>query len=79
MAINLRNEQWDESGAISNASLISRMRKHRNRLLTSSDWTQTADNPISNKQQWADYREALRDFPASWTPSETVDFPDEPT
>ena len=79
MAINLRNKQWDESGAISNASLISRMRKHRNRLLTSSDWTQTADNPISNKAAYATWRQQLRDFPASWTPAETVDFPDEPT
>tara|TARA_R100001129_G_scaffold46983_1_gene31922 strand:+ start:342 stop:581 length:240 start_codon:yes stop_codon:yes gene_type:complete len=79
MAINLRNEQWDESGAIPNASLISRMRKHRNRLLTESDWTQTADNPISNKAAWATWRQQLRDFPATWTPAETVDFPEEPS
>jgi hypothetical protein len=79
MAINLRNEIWDESGAIPNASLISRMRKHRNRLLKESDWTQTADNPISNKAAWATWRQQLRDFPATWTPNETLDFPEGPS
>ena len=27
---------------------------------------------------WATYRQQLRDFPATWTPAETVDFPDAP-
>jgi hypothetical protein len=51
-----------------------RMRLHRDRLLAASDWTQTADSPV-DKAAWAAYRQALRDFPATWEPSDTVDFP----
>jgi hypothetical protein len=31
-----------------------------------------------NAQAWADYRQALRDFPATWTPGPVADFPDPP-
>ena len=53
------------------------MRIERNRLLADSDWTQTADAPV-DQQAWATYRQALRDFPATWTPAETAEFPDPP-
>ena len=64
-----------------NTYLISRMRQERNALLAQSDWTQMADSPLSNskKAEWATYRQALRDFPASWTPADTADFPDQPS
>lgn len=52
-------------------------RHHRNRLLAASDWTQLPDAPV-DRQAWADYRQALRDFPATWTPGPTVTFPDAP-
>jgi hypothetical protein len=55
------------------------MRYHRDELLKQSDWTQTADNPTGNAEAWATYRQQLRDFPATWTPSDTADFPDPPT
>jgi hypothetical protein len=51
-----------------------RMRIYRDARLAASDWTQTADSPV-DKAAWAAYRQALRDFPATWEPSETVDFP----
>jgi len=54
-----------------------RMRLHRDRLLKESDWTQVNDAPV-DQQAWATYRQALRDFPASWTAGPTVDFPDTP-
>ena len=57
--------------------LIERMRLHRNRLLAESDWTQLPDTPI-DRQAWANYRQALRDFPATWTPASTVNFPERP-
>ena len=57
--------------------LEERMRLHRDRLLAESDWTQTNDAPV-NREAWATYRQALRDFPATWTPSETAEFPDPP-
>jgi len=52
-------------------------RFHRNRLLAESDWTQLEDAPV-DRQAWAAYRQALRDFPATWTPGPTVTFPDKP-
>ena len=54
--------------------LTARMRHQRDRLLAASDWTQTADAP-GDKAAWAVYRQALRDFPATWEPSETCNFP----
>lgn len=57
--------------------LIERMRLHRNALLAASDWTQTLDAPV-DRDAWATYRQALRDFPATWTPAPTVAFPERP-
>jgi hypothetical protein len=53
------------------------MRYQRDRLLAASDWTQVADAPV-DRQAWATYRQALRDFPATWVPGPTADFPDPP-
>ena len=53
------------------------MRAVRNDLLAQSDWTQVADAPV-DQQAWATYRQALRDFPATWTESPEADFPDTP-
>jgi hypothetical protein len=54
-----------------------RMRIHRDRLLKESDWTQLPDAPI-DREAWATYRQALRDFPATWTEGPEADFPDTP-
>ena len=53
------------------------MRAVRNDLLAQSDWTQVADAPV-DRQAWATYRQALRDFPATWKTGPTADFPDTP-
>ena len=53
------------------------MRYQRNRLLAESDWAMTSDAPV-DKEAWGDYRQALRDFPATWTPGPTAEFPDPP-
>ena len=58
-------------------ALKARMRFQRDRLLAESDWTQTLDAPV-DREAWATYRQALRDFPDTWTPAETVEFPDPP-
>jgi hypothetical protein len=55
-----------------------RMRYQRDRLLAESDWTQVADAPV-DREAWAQYRQALRDFPSTWEPSDTADFPDPPS
>ena len=57
------------------------MRSKRDSLLLQSDWTQFADSPLSDskKAEWATYRQALRDFPSTWTPADTAEFPDQPS
>ena len=54
------------------------MRNHRNRLLAESDWAMTSDAP-TDKQAWTVYRQALRDFPATWTPGPVAEFPEVPS
>ena len=65
---NLKNYNGD------NAEI---MRITRNRLLAESDWTQLPDAQC-DKAAWAIYRQALRDFPATWEPAETANFPEAP-
>lgn len=57
------------------------LRGARNSLLTSSDWTQMPDSPLSDqeKQQWATYRQALRDLPANTPDPLNVTWPEPPT
>lgn len=57
--------------------LVARMRHQRDLLLASSDWAMVSDAP-TDKAAWATYRQALRDFPATWVPSEEADFPNPP-
>jgi hypothetical protein len=57
---------------------IARMRFQRDRLLAASDWAVLPDAP-TDKEAWAAYRQALRDFPVTWVPSEEANFPDVPT
>jgi len=54
-----------------------RMREIRNGLLADLDWTQLPDAPCDT-QAWATYRQALRDFPATWTAGPKADLPDTP-
>ena len=41
------------------------VREIRNRLLAESDWTQSRDVVLLNDTTWKQYRQALRDLPAS--------------
>lgn len=67
----------NDDNDVASDSYIARMRLHRDRLLAESDWTQLPDAPV-DRDAWADYRQALRDFPSSWTPAPTVTFPERP-
>ena len=58
--------------------LTLRMKHQRNVLLAQSDWTMHTDAP-TDKIAWTTYRQTLRDFPATWEPSEIVNFPTKPT
>ena len=57
--------------------LTARMKHQRNILLAQSDWTMHTDAP-TDKTAWSAYRQALRDFPATWEPSEVANFPEAP-
>jgi hypothetical protein len=52
-------------------------RKRRNKLLSSSDWTQVADAPV-DKAAWATYRQELRDISAQAGFPATVVWPTQP-
>jgi len=49
-------------------------------FLNESDWTQITNNPLTPEYsaEWAVYRQELRDFMATWTPSNEADLPDPP-
>ena len=64
-------------GNLENSDFLAIMRIHRDRLLAESDWAMLADAP-TNKAEWGAYRQALRDFPATWEPGPVADFPNPP-
>jgi hypothetical protein len=59
---------------------VDEVRNHRNKLLKLSDWTQMPDSPLSpeKKQEWAVYRQALRDMLNSAIDPASVVWPQEP-
>ena len=66
-----------------NRMLLEDMITERNKQLTASDWTQMPDSPITDeqKQLWQTYRQALRDFPNTYTGSPNewrLSFPTKP-
>lgn len=77
MIIDL-NDEFDVVSPLPEEWLVLRMRIARDRLLSASDYRMVSDAPW-DREAWATYRQALRDFPATWTPSETAEFPDPPT
>lgn len=57
----------------------STVREERNRKLSDCDWTQLPDAPVSNieAQEWATYRQALRDITDQTDPF-NITWPQEP-
>ena len=56
---------------------VGNVRILRNIKLAESDWAMLADAP-TDKEEWGDYRQALRDFPATWEPGPVANFPNPP-
>lgn len=56
-------------------------RKERNRILKETDWTQMPDSPLTDtkKQEWATYRQQLRDLPANTTDPSNPTWPTQPS
>ena len=60
------------------------VRQMRDYYIAQSDWTQTIDSPLSDskKTEWQTYRQALRDIPATYPDSsslEDVTWPTQPS
>lgn len=57
------------------------LRSERNALLSSCDWTQVPDSPLTDakKAEWATYRQALRDLPSTTTDFANPVWPSQPS
>ena len=57
------------SDEIPNMTIWTVVKDRRYGLLTASDWTQSADSPLSDskKAEWATYRQKLRDLPETYS------------
>lgn len=77
---------------LNNARLMKFVREERNRRIALTDWRFRSD--LSPSQEWIDYSQALRDFPANYSPTfdiitednyplvkedNTAPWPEEPT
>jgi hypothetical protein len=73
---NYETKQWQEDFS----ELITKIAIQRNTLLVKSDWTQLPNNPLTTEkqQEWAVYRQQLRDIPQQpGYPSDVV-WPQQP-
>ena len=57
------------------------IRNWRDTLLSSSDWTQLSDSPLSTstKAAWKAYRTSLREIPQNYANPDDVVWPEEPS
>lgn len=73
-------EGWDYKDGefiephISVEELLANIRLVRDRLLAECDWTQLPDTMLTDEEKtaWAQYRQALRDFPETCDPYNPV-------
>jgi hypothetical protein len=82
-AEELKDLSQEELYAMSVKAQVDVLRMHREAKLSSSDWTQQPDAPISpeKKEAWRVYRQQLRDLTSTITTvEEAVDYiwPEEP-
>ena len=59
---------------------FSRTRTQRNAMLRDTDWTQIADASLGahTAEEWATYRQELRDLPSVYSKVSEVVWPDDP-
>ena len=74
--VSFKAMRWMENPEAVKASL----RPERDRLLTSSDWTQLKDTTLSETAQtaWSAYRQSLRDLTDAIDENGEVNFPEKP-
>ena len=54
------------------------LRRRRNGFLTSTDWTQTNDIGLENEEEWAEFRQRLRDLPTDTEDPNNPVWPEQP-
>lgn len=76
----LTQEEIDNNYEKETYALNSGIREMRNIFLKDSDWTQLADVslPEAKRQEWATYRQALRDLPQNTPDPRNVSWPPKP-
>lgn len=57
---NYDTKQWFDPRTYESQCIV--VKQQRNMLLSTSDWTQFVDVTLANKQEWAQYRQQLRDI-----------------
>jgi len=62
---------------VTNEIYLARLRFWRNNELANTDWTQLSDAPV-DKNDWAEYRQALRDLPTSNADARKIVLPNKP-
>ena len=70
-------QPWEIEKDVPNEWLFERIRIWRSNELAQSDWTQISDS-TADKTAWAEYRQALRDLPASNKDPKKILFPTRP-
>lgn len=71
---------WDGTTWTEPTVSIDDLRVERDALLSSSDFTQLADSPLTDEQKnaWVTYRQQLRDLPGSYVPVTEPEWPIQP-
>ena len=73
-------QEMNESD-VSDSQWLAVGRWWRNALLSESDWSQVADNSLTEikKEEWRQYRQALRDITTTYEDPKDIVFPDLPS
>jgi hypothetical protein len=81
--VTIKNIKVNPDGTITTdtAYLYGDIRQKRNQLLAASDWTQFRDSPLTTEKQdeWAVYRQSLRDLPSTVADPTNVTWPTPPS
>jgi hypothetical protein len=73
--IEAREAEWLAGADIRKAAKV---REERNEKLAATDWTQAADVPQAVKDNYASYRQALRNVPSQDGFPWTIEWPTQP-
>jgi hypothetical protein len=81
--VNIKNIKVNSDGTVTTDTiyLYGEIREQRNKLLIGCDWTQARDSPLTIEKQdeWAVYRQALRDLPNTVIDPTNVTWPVPPS